>query len=92
MLFRSKRDRPKTRKIKREIAEQVIELAGNGILANRPIPAAVYARVEQALFEPENDNIYIALQLAIERAVMAARAMQDAEDDDEEAIMMLFAA
>lgn len=82
--------RPKTRKVKRQVIAEVLDLVGSGLLANRPVPAAVYAKVEQALAMPDSPAIYAALRVLVERMVFAA--LEDEENDDEEAIMLLMAA
>ena len=77
-------DRPKTRKVKREIAQTVTAMVGNGVLATSA--PEVTQRVVAAITDnslAERQEIYAAIREAIRLAV---------EQDDEEAAFILLAA
>jgi hypothetical protein len=80
--------RPKTRKVKREIAQQIIDLSNVGGLLGEKIPPAVYRQIERAVdaFDTQADQtlIYAAIRIALIRAAEEAE-----EEDDMMAILMV---
>ncbi|RVQ17739.1 hypothetical protein CN067_20865 [Sinorhizobium meliloti] len=77
--------RAKTRKIKREVAKEIIRLAG---LFVEDIPPVVYRQVDKAMSRIENNPddhlIYAAIQLAIVKAI-------EAEEEDEMMMLLMVA-
>lgn len=90
IVSEAKNPRPKTRKIKREVIDQVLTLTGSGLLANKPVPVAVYNTVSKALDSPYDPAVMLAVQAVIER--MVSDYAREQEDDEEEAILLLMAA
>ena len=81
--------RPKSRKVKREVAKRIIDLTGLGGLLGEKIPPAVYRQVDRALSPTEQPNadqtlIYVAIRLAVIRAIE-----EDDEEDDMMALLMV---
>lgn len=80
--------RPKTRKIKREIAQQIIDLSNVGGLLGEKIPLAIYRQIERAVdaFDTQADQtlIYAAIRIALIRAAEEAE-----EEDDMMALLMV---
>lgn len=80
--------RPKTRKIKREIAQKIIDLSNVGGLLGEKIPPAVYRQIERAVdaFDTQTDQtlIYAAIRIALIRAAEEAE-----EEDDMMALLMV---
>ncbi|MDX0227175.1 hypothetical protein RWA06_04595 [Sinorhizobium meliloti] len=77
--------RAKTRKVKREVAKEIIRLAG---LFVEDIPPVVYRQVDKAIARIENNTddhlIYAAIQLAIIKAI-------EAEEEDEMMMLLMVA-
>ncbi|RVQ21820.1 hypothetical protein CN067_11860 [Sinorhizobium meliloti] len=80
-----RRPRTKTRKVKREIAQQIVRLAG---LFAEDIPPVVYRQVDKAItrLDKSSDDqlIYAAIQLAIVKAI-------EAEEEDEMTMLLMVA-
>lgn len=81
--------RPKTRKVKREIAQQIIDMSNVGALLGEKIPPAVYRQIERAFdaFEAQEADLtllYTAIRFALIRAAEEAE-----EEDDMMAILMV---
>lgn len=80
-----RKPRTKTRKVKREIAQRIIETAGYSGLLGAGIPAPVFSAVSIALDTASPDpRIYEAIAIAM------IRAAEEAEDE-EIAILLLVA-
>jgi len=79
-----KKPRAKTRKVKREVAEKIISLAG---IFAESIPPVVYRQVDKAISRIENNPddhlLYAAIQLAI------IKAIEDEEDDEMMMLLMV---
>ncbi|PDT47324.1 hypothetical protein CO661_14170 [Sinorhizobium fredii] len=80
-----KRPRTKTRKVKREVTQQIIRLAG---LFAEDMPPVVYRQVDKAITRIENNAddhlLYAAIQLAIIKAI-------EAEEEDEMMMLLMVA-
>lgn len=81
--------RRKSRKVKREVAQRIIDLTGLGGLLGEKVPPVVYRQVDRALSlieQPNTDQalIYAAIRLAVIRAIE-----EDDEEDDMMAILMV---
>lgn len=77
--------RTKTRKVKREIAQRIIDTAGYSGLLGSGVPAPVFSAVSAALDAPSPDpRLYEAIAFAM------IRAAEEAEDE-EIAILLLVA-
>lgn len=77
--------RAKTRKVKREVTQQIIRLAG---LFAEDIPPVVYRQVDKAISRIEDNTdghlLYAAIQLAIIKAI-------EAEEEDEMMMLLMVA-
>lgn len=76
--------RPKSRKVRREVAARIIETAGYSGLLGSAIPAPVFDAVSEAFNSTGNDPlIYEAIALALQRAA------DDADDEDVTLLLMV---